>query len=87
MCNKVWSKKRLLDAGIIAEEEAMCERCGEEVETDFHRYFACKANGCIEHEDVTDTNWLANTATNNPTFDPTLEPSLVSHLNGLALPF
>ena len=59
VCNKVWSKKRLLDAGIITEEEAICGRCGEEVETDYHRYYACKANGCIEHEDVISTDGLA----------------------------
>lgn len=65
--NKVWSKQRLLDAGIIEESEAMCDRCGGlHVETDYHRYYACIANGLIEHEDVIKTNYMAKDAGRMP---------------------
>jgi len=60
--NKVWSKQRLLEAGIINEEEATCERCGLHVETDLHKYFQCSANNSIQHKDVTSTQDLAKEA-------------------------
>ena len=68
-CNKVWSKQRLLDAKIITEQEAVCSRCHGEIETDYHKYYGCKANDCIESDDVIKTNWLKKRAkedTQNP---------------------
>ena len=35
--NKVWTKERMLAAGIIDQEEAKCDRCGEAFDSDFHR--------------------------------------------------
>jgi hypothetical protein len=64
--NKVWTKQRLLDAGMIEESEAMCDRCGLHVETDYHRYYACSANDLIEHEDVSRTNYIAKDAGRMP---------------------
>ena len=64
--NKVWTKQRLLDAGIIEADEAMCERCGLHVETDYHRYYECIANGHINHEDVTNTEYMSQDAKRRP---------------------
>ena len=64
--NKVWTKQRLLDAGIIEEAEAMCDRCGLHLETDHHRYYACCANDDIDHDDVRKTNYLAKDAARMP---------------------
>ena len=63
---KVWTKQRLLGAGIITTDEAMCDRCGLHVETDRHRYYACSANDHIHHEDVTNTDYIAKDARRRP---------------------
>ena len=64
--NKVWTKQRLLEAGIITDEQAMCERCGLKAETDYHRYYECDANKHIKHDDVTNTNYIAKEAKLRP---------------------
>ena len=51
---------------MIKEEEATCERCQAEIETDFHRYYGCKANDCIEDDDVSKTKWLIKKAKAEP---------------------
>ena len=66
VCNKVWSKQRLLEAGMINESEALCDRCHEEIETDFHRCYGCKANDSIDSEDVSKTEWLVKEAKGSP---------------------
>ena len=60
--NKVWTKHRLLEAGIITEHEANCDRCGEALETDLHRYYDCKANDSINDDAVRKTQYLAKDA-------------------------
>ena len=64
--NKVWTKQRLLEAKIITEDQATCDRCGLHIETDRHRYYECKANDLIDHEDVTKTNYIAKDASRRP---------------------
>lgn len=64
--NKAWSKQRLLDAGIITTDQATCERCGEAIDTDLHKYYQCKANDFIECEAVTNTSQLGKDAKRQP---------------------
>ena len=64
--NKIWTKQRLLEAGIISEDEAMCGRCGLHVETDRHKFYECPANNLIGHRDVASTNHFAKEAAGQP---------------------
>ena len=57
--NRSWCGSRLLNAGIISEEEAKCKRCGQDtLETPHHRYYTCPANTDIEAKEVTTTQHL-----------------------------
>ena len=48
-----WCGERKLEAGIIEAGEAMCTRCGENIlETDYHKYYECKANDDIDEETI-----------------------------------
>lgn len=64
--NKVWSKHRLLDAGIITTDQTTCERCGDAVEADLHKYYQCKANDLIDCEAVTNTSQFGKDAKRQP---------------------
>jgi hypothetical protein len=66
VCNKVWTKQRLLEAELITEEDALCDRCGECIETDLHRYYECQANRCIDSDDVAKTQYLTKEARREP---------------------
>ena len=41
-----WTRKRLQTAGV--DIDPICPRCGQAEETEFHRYWECPANGCID---------------------------------------
>ena len=67
MINKVWSKERLVQAGIITEAAAGCDRCGAAFESDFHRFFECPSNDCIQDECIRKSNGLAAKAKSDHT--------------------
>ena len=50
----IWTRERRRAAKLNLEGEDICARCGEAVETEEHRYYACPANEEIGHSNDTD---------------------------------
>ncbi|CAK0821268.1 unnamed protein product [Prorocentrum cordatum] len=50
----IWTKERRRAANLNQEGDDTCARCGEAIETEEHRYYACPANAEIGHSSDTD---------------------------------
>ena len=63
--NRSWPGDRLLQEGVVdKEEDAICVRCNEGVDSALHRRWLCKANDCIDHWAIRATKKLKQRATN-----------------------
>ncbi|CAK0858693.1 unnamed protein product, partial [Prorocentrum cordatum] len=50
----IWTRERRRAANVNQEGDDACARCGEAIETEEHRYYACPANAEIGHSNDTD---------------------------------
>ncbi|CAK0870858.1 unnamed protein product, partial [Prorocentrum cordatum] len=50
----IWTRERRRAANLNQEGDDTCARCGEAIETEEHRYYACPANAEIGHSNDTD---------------------------------
>ncbi|CAK0859143.1 unnamed protein product [Prorocentrum cordatum] len=50
----IWTRERRRAANLNQEGDDTCARCGEAIETEEHRYYACPANAEIGHSSDTD---------------------------------
>ncbi|CAK0808098.1 unnamed protein product, partial [Prorocentrum cordatum] len=50
----IWARERRRAANLNQEGDDTCARCGEAIETEEHRYYACPANTEIGHSNDTD---------------------------------
>ncbi|CAK0895284.1 unnamed protein product, partial [Prorocentrum cordatum] len=50
----IWTRERRRAANLNQEGDDTCARCGEAIETEEHRYYACPANAEIGHSNGTD---------------------------------
>ncbi|CAK0855267.1 unnamed protein product, partial [Prorocentrum cordatum] len=50
----IWTRERRRAANLDQEGDDTCARCGEAIETEEHRYYACPANAEIGHGNDTD---------------------------------
>ena len=54
-CAGIWTNARCADVYPVSP---ICERCGDALETDYHRYWACPGNDLIDDSTTQRTNYL-----------------------------
>ncbi|CAK0806248.1 unnamed protein product, partial [Prorocentrum cordatum] len=66
----IWARERRRAANLNQEGDDTCARCGEAIETEEHRYYACPANAEIGHSNGADLAKKAKDALDQRQVDP-----------------